>query len=394
MDSRIFPNRQPAEPVVTASRLPNPLQPPEGPSVVSPAEWPQAAGQWKALIVDHLYGCLPTAPESIQVEALCHAVIWRLPGQPRCFSYRVRCFREERYLGFCVRVFLPSSPGPHPVVINGDGCWWYVTDEVVQAVLGSGCALMLFNRTEFAEDTGNISNPLPKDFLPKGRVSDHGKAARRGGLYDFCVESDFGAISAWAWGYQRCVDLVQQLPFLDASRIAVTGHSRGGKAALLAGATDDRVALVNDNASGAGGSSLSKYVGDGGETLESVLSHFPAWFRQNGPQGREALPFDQHCLLATLSPRPVRLTYAVDDRWSNPEGMVLSIRAAGRVYSLFGVPENLAFHLREGIHTHAPEDWKALIDFVRWKWMEGSPPLLLNRHPYSHLPGSDGTTPV
>jgi hypothetical protein len=248
-----------------------------------------------------------------------------------------------------------------------------MSDDIVRRVLDHGCALLLFNRTEMAEDLGYAGVPNNKK--------------RSGGLYDVYPGRTFGALSAWAWGYHRCVDVLHTLPFIDPQRIAVTGHSRGAKTTLLAAATDSRITLVNDNASCAGGSAAFRYVGDGGETL-SIIDVFPSWF---GPGlkpylSREGdLPFDQHCLLATIAPRPLLLTYALDDRWSNPEGMVQCAWAAGEAYRFLGCPENLAFHLRPGQHSHAPADWDVLLDFIDWKWSGKRPKAPYNIHPYEHL---------
>lgn len=143
------------EPAVNKGPLPDPFLPPGGPRVSSPEDWPHAASQWRSMIVDILFGGMPAAPESVTVETLCHSVIRRLPGQPRNFSYRVYCRYGGRSFQFCVRILSPATDGPHPAVINGDGCWWYITDEIVQTVLAAGCALVLFNRTEVAEDVGS-----------------------------------------------------------------------------------------------------------------------------------------------------------------------------------------------------------------------------------------------
>jgi hypothetical protein len=213
------------------------------------------------------------------------------------------------------------------------------------------------------------------------------KIKRSGGLYDVYPDHKFGALAAWAWGYHRCVDFLHELSFIDTERIAVTGHSRGGKTTLLAGATDKRITLINDNASGTGGGALFRYVGDGGETL-NIINSFPSWFNEDLSSflGRENdMPFDQHCLLAAIAPRPLLLTYALDDRWSNPEGMVQCTWAAGEVYLFLEVTDNLAFHLREGTHSHAPEDWDVLLDFINWKWLGKEPMVAYNFHPYGHL---------
>ena len=154
------------------------------------------------------------------------------------------------------------------------------------------------------------------------------------------------------------MDLLHELDFIHVERIAVTGHSRGGKAALIAGATDPRINIVNDNASSGAGSSAFRYVGDGGETL-NCLNAFPFWFGSGlrAYLDRESdIPFDQHCLLASIAPRNLLVTYASDHRWSNPEGMAQSVWAASEVYRFLGVPEGIAFHLRKGEHSHSPED--------------------------------------
>lgn len=92
---------------------------------------------------------------------------------------------------------------------------------------------------------------------------------------------------------------------------------------MLAAATDARIALVNDNASGTGGSGLSKVIADGGEPLNLLFHNFPNGFAADA--GVDALPYDQHHLLASLAPRPVLLTYARDDIWSKPPGMVRKV---------------------------------------------------------------------
>jgi len=365
----------PVEAVVHRGELPDPFAWPGAGRVASRAEWPERARRWRDIVVETEYGGLPPAPEGIAVESLCHGGVSAWKGAPRLWSYRVHCRGGQRPFSFCVQILFPNAPGPFPAIIDGDACWWHIADDVARRVLESGCALVMFNRTEVAEDLGY------------GGVTAADKTRRSGGLYDVYPGRQFGALSAWAWGYHRCVDLLHELPFIDATRIAVTGHSRGGKTALLAGLTDERIAVVNDNAGCAAGSPVFRYVGHGGETL-NIVTVFPSWF---GPGiqayvGREAeLPFDQHCLLAAVAPRSLLLTYGLDDRWSNPEGMVQSAWAAREVYRFLGVADNLAFHLRSGGHAHGLDDWAVLLDFIAWKWQGRQPEVAYNAHPYGHL---------
>ena len=366
-------NTYPAEPIVNKGGLPDPFTPPGRNRVTSPEEWPACAAAWRDVIVQTLFGGMPPAPDSIEVETLCHAGVRAWAPNLKNWTYRITCTGGTRPFTFCVQVLSPDSDDPVPAIIAGDGCWMYLTPEIMQQFLEAGCALVIFNRTEMAEDLGYDGAPEPRK--------------RTGGLYEIYPEETFSAIAAWAWGYHRCVDLLQELPFIDSTRVGVTGHSRGGKTTLLAGATDERISLINENASGIGGGAVCRYVGDGGETLD-IKNVFPSWFGpdlQSYVDCEEELPFDQHCLTACLAPRHLLHTYALADRWSNPEGMVQCAWATQEVYRFLGAEQNHAFHLREGVHFHEREDWDVLLDFVRWKWFGEEPVSPFNQHPYDHL---------
>lgn len=370
-------NTYPTKPLVNKLPLPDPLLPTKGKPVKTAEDWAGTADFWKDLIVDLEYGGLPPAPETIRLESLCHARIRRFTDAPEIRSYKIHCLFGEFSFSFTFQLILPNAEDPHPTLIYGDGCWAYMQDTILKGALSRGFAIAVFNRTEMAEDLGYPNVP--------------DKFARSGGLYELFPDSSFGAVSAWAWGYHRVIDALPQLPEIDLNHLAVTGHSRGGKTTLLAALTDSRIGLINDNASCAAGSALFRYVGDGGESI-TIFDRLPSWF---GPKIRaytdnpENLPFDQHCLLACLAPRPTLLTYAADDRWSNPEGMVLAVEAASKVYDLFsedGKQDTLCFHLRSGNHFHDVRDWELLYDFMDWKWKGKPAPKGLNSHPYKHLP--------
>jgi hypothetical protein len=366
---------RPATPGAGKRELPDLFAWPDGRRVATREEWAARRQAWLETIVDVEYGGLPPGPTALDVETLCRGSIRSLPGNPGHRTCRINCEGGERPFSFCARLVFPRSPDPVPVIATGDACWWWCPRRTtIEKVLQRGYALAIFNRTEMAADLGHADCP--------------DKTRRAGGLYDVYPGLSFGALAAWAWGYHRCVDFLLTMPFIDARRIAVSGHSRGGKTTLLAGATDERIAVVNDNASGAGGSAVFRHAGDGAETLKTIVEAFPSWF---GPAFRayagreEELPFDQHVLPAAVAPRSLLLTYALDDRWSNPEGMVQSVMAAGEVFRFLGCPGNLAFHLRPGVHAHAPEDWDVLLDFLDWKW-KGTPlAAACNRHPYTRL---------
>ena len=146
----------------------------------------------------------------------------------------------------------------------------------------------------------------------------------------------------------------------------MVGHSRGGKAALLAGATDERITLTGANGSGAGGAGCFRFQGPGSEALADVVGAFPHWFSPRLKQfaGREdELPIDQHFLKALIAPRALLTTEAMQDHWANPFGAWLSHLAAREVYKFLGVEDRIAIAYRDGGHDHSMADWRTLLDF-------------------------------
>jgi hypothetical protein len=193
----------------------------------------------------------------------------------------------------------------------------------------------------------------------------------------------WGTIAAWAWGASRVMDYLVSDPDIDAGRVAVIGHSRGGKTALWAGAEDERFAFVISNDSGCGGAALARRRQPKAETIQAINKAFPHWFCLNYRRysGREDdLPVDQHMLAALIAPRLLCIASASEDLWADPEGEFLSGKAAGRVYQLFGLEGlkadrqppvdsprqegSIGYHLRTGPHGLTEYDWKCYMDFA------------------------------
>jgi pimeloyl-ACP methyl ester carboxylesterase len=191
----------------------------------------------------------------------------------------------------------------------------------------------------------------------------------------------WGTIAAWAWGASRCMDYLLTDKDIAAGKVAVVGHSRGGKTALWAGAEDSRFAMVVSNESGCTGAALARRRF--GETVARINTSFPHWFCSNFKKynnNEDALPVDMHMLLALTAPRALYVDCAGDDLWGDPKGSYLALCNAVPVFNLLGSKSDLqeympdlnkqvmngkiGFHVRDGGHNMLLKDWTWFMDFA------------------------------
>jgi len=193
---------------------------------------------------------------------------------------------------------------------------------------------------------------------------------RKTGFFRAYPHCDWADLRAWAWGMSRCVDYLESQSFADKSKFVAVGHSRLGKATLVAGAFDERFALCAPCGSGCGGTGAYRFNGQGRggrEGLENIVKSFPQWTipRLAEFSGQvEKLPFDQHWLIDLVAPRVFIAPDGLNDSAASVNALVQSYLAAKPAYALLGVPEHLGINFRPGKHMLAPEDWTAILDFA------------------------------
>lgn len=217
------------------------------------------------------------------------------------------------------------------------------------------------------------------DHIEGWRDGIRGYALRCAGRKDRRPD-DWGALGSWGWGLSRALDYLETVPEVDAKRVIAIGHSRLGKAALWAGAQDQRFAIVVSNNSGEGGASLARR--NFGENIAFSIAH-ASWrycdrFREYINR-EEELPFDQHMLLGLIAPRPVYVASATEDLLADPKGEFISAAHAEPIYRLFGkkgvgtmdwpppdspVGYTVGYHLRTGGHAITTYDWGCYLDFA------------------------------
>ena len=195
-------------------------------------------------------------------------------------------------------------------------------------------------------------------------------------------KDETGVLSCWGWAFSRILDYLEKEPQIDAEKVAIVGHSRGGKTTLWAFANDPRFFLCVANNSGCGGASLHR--GTTGERVADITKNFGYWFCKKFADfsGREEmLPFDQHELMALSAPRRLYITSATEDAWACPGNEVDAIRMASAAYPLYGkkgavLPKeietgvyyhegNIAYHRREGKHDMTLFDWQGFAEYFK-----------------------------
>lgn len=280
---------------------------------------------------------------------------------------------------FVATAFIPKAARPAPaflLICNRDpkenldpertvrSAFW-----PVEEIVARGYAAIAFWNGDVAPDmdTGNTAGV----FASYGDPRLHPDLA------------SWGTLSAWAWGASRVMDWIATEPLLDAAHVAVVGHSRGGKTALVAGVTDTRFAMTCSNDSGCGGAKLNHIDLPASEHYDTIAPPYAYWFCRyfTALIGHEQdFEVDQHEWMALIAPRLLAVGSASLDQWAGPEGEFWAAKLASPAWKFYGMkglqnasfPEpgqnlmsdGVSYHLREGVHNLTLEDWNAYMDFA------------------------------
>jgi hypothetical protein len=318
------------------------------------------------ILQNEIYGYLPPEPENLHFtvesdivnnfcagKATCHKITacGLLGGRPFSFPFYASFPSEERKYPFFVHInFRENIPDQY---------------QPTEELIDNGFAVLSFNYNGVTRDNDDFLDGLAGAFYPDGvRTST----------------SAPGKIALWAWAAHRVMDYAATRPdVLDLDCAIVCGHSRLGKTALLAAATDTRFAFAYSNDSGCAGASITR--GKQGETTANICRQFPYWFCDNYKKYMDReyeMPFDQHFLVASIAPRKVLIGNAAEDWWSDPLAEQLCCVAASPAFRRgFVCPDHVAapgeaflqgdigYHLRKGLHYFSRTDWHRLMEFVR-----------------------------
>lgn len=195
-----------------------------------------------------------------------------------------------------------------------------------------------------------------------------------------------GKLAMWAWAAMRVMDYLQTRTDIDGENVAILGHSRLGKVALLTAAFDERFAYVHSNESGIGGAALYSSVGSHCENIEVLATVRPYWFSKKYPSfiGKEqSLPFDQDDLLGLIAPRVLSVGSAAGDPNASPQGEFACAKRASAAWKAQGLAGLLAperaqvgeryhdgrvgYYLRDGCHYFSRMDWNNALSFFESK---------------------------
>ena len=383
-------------------KLPDVLTMNDGSRVTTPAQWKKRRAEIKAMFDENVYGKYPAHIPGVtwKIDSVEQMTVQGIPAIVKHITGHVD---NSAYPAITVDIHADvvtpaSTKGAKVPVIVGGGS---IRPRPAFPRPASGQVVHKLSSPPDAPDSAKLLLAHGWGFV--GRNSNDVQADNGAGLNQGIIGlvnkgqprslDDWGVLRAWAWGDSRLLDYLETDPDVDSQKVGVMGHSRGGKAALVAQVDDPRFAISFISSSGAGGADL--YRRNYGETTGNIAgtSEFH-WFAGNfmryGAAGHSAneMPVDSHEFIALVAPRAIFIgggalltdpVYVPGDAWQDAQGMFMAAVAASPVWDLLGAKGlgtatfppmgtlidsgDVAFRQHEYGHTPAP-NWPYFIEFA------------------------------
>ncbi|KAK6535337.1 hypothetical protein TWF694_001799 [Orbilia ellipsospora] len=315
-----------AAPLIKNPLLPNPYQLQDGTPVTTLADWNCRRDELLDLFQQYELGDLPPKP---------HRLGTRFYDASNTLA--LTAYEGDKTIAWNVSIQYPKTgTGPFPAIIAYGGPSIPIPD---------GVAVLIFNNDAMAQQNSASSRGIGKFYDLYGK------------------NATASAMMAWSWGVSRIMDALEDTPRanIDPTRVGVTGCSRNGKGALVAGAFEPRIALTIPQESGSGGSAcwrLSDWMYANGTVTQtaSEITGENVWFSQEfaefSPNGTiPLLPVDHHELAALVAPRGLLVIDNTAYDWLGPWSDYGCMTAGHTAYKALGVPDHMGYS-QIGGHLH------------------------------------------
>ncbi|KAE8148746.1 hypothetical protein BDV25DRAFT_168252 [Aspergillus avenaceus] len=304
----------------STSILPDPFTNGDGRAVTTLADWECRQQEISTIFQQAELGQMPPAPESISATYSAGRLSITVGDAGKEITFEVSISGQGN--------------GPTPAIIAYDGGSIPVPD---------GVATITFSISEIAAQ---------QDSSSRGQ----------GLFYDlYGTDASAGAMMAWSWGVSRIIDALEATPSanIDPTRIGVTGCSRSGKGAFVAGALEPRVKLTILQESGSGGAAcwrLSDYQQSQGQEVQtaSEIVTENVWFStafEDYAHSVNSLPVDHHLLAGLVAPRPLFIIENLDYEWLGTLSCYGCMTAARKIYTALNATDSMGFS-QSGGHAH------------------------------------------
>jgi hypothetical protein len=326
-------------------KLPDPFLMLSGARITKKSEWPCRREELYQQALHYLYGDKPIPAKGSVTGTV----------TPTLISVSVN--EGGKSCSFTATVNMNGATQPAPAIIGYGG----------GAPVPKGVAIITFSAIETAGTAG-----------PK-----------KGPFYDFYgSDSPTGYLAAQAWQISRIIDVLEQHPdIIDPYHLGVTGCSRLGKGAFVAGVLDNRIALTLPFESGAGGTvglRLIKQLDPTGEYAYNAIGGVSRWLSEvrlgpfatadnaNGDH-TDKLPIDMHEMMGLIAPRGL---YIMDNpnhaiSWADENSSWVIGNVGHLIFQALGVGDNMTYESTSGTHCTWRTGYEASLQAVINKFLLG-----------------------